>query len=158
MRDAYVGRIDVAIDVEKAGIAVTLLADGIRKPANGEKVRRAIERDAVLEAQALACENLVRNRLQPLVGDSKFAHCASSTDFSLCSPVNKKNQPTQAEQVAEICVSAPSGVKTPEENADFMSCLKARPTKLKTFSATCEACATCARRLLPRPRTAGTRD
>src|SRR5256885_3772336 len=48
----------------------------------------------------------------------------------------------QASQVAEICVSAPSGVKTPEENADFMSCLKARPTKLKTFSATCEACAT----------------
>jgi len=36
-------------------------------------------------------------------------------------------------QVAEICVSGPSGVKTPEENADFMSCLKARPTKLKTF-------------------------
>ena len=44
-----------------------------------------------------------------------------------------------AEQVAEICVFGPSGVKTPEENADFMSCLKARPTKLKTFSATCEA-------------------
>jgi hypothetical protein len=42
-------------------------------------------------------------------------------------------------QVAEICVSGPSGVKTPEENADFMSCLKARPTKLKTFSATCIA-------------------
>ena len=48
-------------------------------------------------------------------------------------------------QAAEICVSGPSGVKTPEENADFMSCLKARPTKLKTFSATCEACATCPR-------------
>src|SRR6266436_7359122 len=45
-------------------------------------------------------------------------------------------------QVVETCVSGPSGVKTPEENADFMSCLKARPTKLKTFSATCEACAT----------------
>src|SRR5882762_11949103 len=117
MRDAYVGRIDVAIDVEKAGIAVTLLADGIREPANGEQVGRAIERDAVLEAQALSCENLVRNRLQPLVGDSKFAHCASSTDFSLCSSVSKKNQPTQA-----------------------------------------EACANCARRLLPRPRTAETRD
>src|SRR6266704_1514674 len=27
----------------------------------------------------------------------------------------------------------PSGVKTPEENAAFMSCLKARPTKLKSF-------------------------
>src|SRR5467141_2487798 len=71
------------------------------------------------------------------------------TDFSLCAfpPVRKPK--SQAEQVAEICVSGPSGVKTPEENADFMSCLsflrqdkKARPTKLKTFSATCEACAT----------------
>src|SRR2546430_10774025 len=68
------------------------------------------------------------------------------TDFSLCAfpPVRKPK--SQAEQVAEICVSSPSGVKTPEENADFMSCLKARPTKLKTFSATCEACATRPRR------------
>src|SRR5216684_1215858 len=47
-----------------------------------------------------------------------------------------------AEQVAEKCGFRPSGVKTPEENADFMSCLKARPTKLKTFSTTCEARAT----------------
>src|SRR5467141_2410599 len=67
------------------------------------------------------------------------------TDFSLCAfpPVRKPK--SQAEQVAEICVSGPSGVKTPEENADFMSCLKARHTKLKTFSATSEACATCLR-------------
>ena len=48
-------------------------------------------------------------------------------------------------QAAETCGSGPSGVKTPEENADFMSYLKARPTKLKTFSATCGACATCLR-------------
>jgi len=60
---AYVGRIDVTIDVEKTGIAVTFLADGIRKPANGEKVGGPIEREAVVKAQALACENLVRNRL-----------------------------------------------------------------------------------------------
>jgi len=44
-----------------------------------------------------------------------------------------------AEQVAEKCGFRPSGVKTPEENAAFMSCLKARPTKLKSFSAACEA-------------------
>src|SRR6266513_1788876 len=50
----------------------------------------------------------------------------------------KLKSASAAEQVAEICVFGPSGVKTPEENADFMSCLKARPTKLKTFSATCE--------------------
>src|SRR5713226_5848417 len=38
-----------------------------------------------------------------------------------------------ASQVAEKCGFRPSGVKTPEENAAFMSCLKARPTKLKSF-------------------------
>src|SRR5712664_344098 len=65
-----------------------------------------------------------------------------STDFSLWAFPLVRKPKSQAEQVAEICVSGPSGVKTPEENADFMSCLKARPTKLKTFSATCEACAT----------------
>jgi hypothetical protein len=31
------------------------------------------------------------------------------------------------------CGKMPSGVETPEENADFMSCLKARPTKHETF-------------------------
>ena len=56
-------------------------------------------------------------------------------------------------QAAETCVSGPSGVKTPEENADFMSCLKARPTKLKAFSATCEACATKPLRTLQREST-----
>jgi hypothetical protein len=34
-----------------------------------------------------------------------------------------------------------SGVKTPEENADFTSFLKARPTKLQCFSAACSAVA-----------------
>jgi hypothetical protein len=44
-----------------------------------------------------------------------------------------------AKQVAEKCAFRPSGVKTPGENADFMSCLKARPTKLKSFSTTSKA-------------------
>jgi hypothetical protein len=44
-----------------------------------------------------------------------------------------------AEQVSRKCPFEPSGVKTPEGNADFMSCLKARPTKRETFSAICEA-------------------
>src|SRR6267154_1393658 len=44
-----------------------------------------------------------------------------------------------AEQVAEKCHLGASGVKTPEGNTDFMSCLKARPTNHGTFSATCEA-------------------
>src|SRR5882762_9545581 len=32
----------------------------------------------------------------------------------------------------------PSGDKTPKENADLMSCLKARPARLKSFSTTYE--------------------
>jgi len=36
--------------------------DGIREPAHGEQIRRAIEHEAVVKAQALACEELVRNR------------------------------------------------------------------------------------------------
>src|SRR5713226_694238 len=44
-----------------------------------------------------------------------------------------------AKQVAGKCGFKPSGVKTPEENAAFMSCLKARPTKLRSFSAACKA-------------------
>src|SRR5258706_7476065 len=40
-------------------------------------------------------------------------------------------------QAAETFVSGPSGGKTPVENADFMSWLKARPTQPKTFFATC---------------------
>ncbi len=43
-----------------------------------------------------------------------------------------------AKQVAGKCVFGASGVKTPEENADFTSCLNARPTKLTSFSVTRE--------------------
>jgi hypothetical protein len=39
-----------------------------------------------------------------------------------------------AKQATEKCAFRPSGVKTPEENIHFMSCLKARPTKLRIFS------------------------
>jgi hypothetical protein len=56
---------------------------------------------------------------------------ALKPSFSWCFDVG-------AEQVAENSGFGPSGVKTPEENEDFMSCLKARPTKLETFSASCE--------------------
>ncbi len=52
---------------------------------------------------------------------------------------NCKIKTSAAKQVAEKCGFRPSGVKTPEENATCMSCLKARPTKLKSFSAACKA-------------------
>src|SRR5260370_17251806 len=44
-----------------------------------------------------------------------------------------------AKREAEKWPFGPSGVKTPPENADFMSCLKARPTKRETFSAASSA-------------------
>jgi HlyD family secretion protein len=46
--------------------------------------------------------------------------------------------PTASALSANFVRSGTSGVKTPEENAAFMSCLKARPTNPATFSATCE--------------------
>jgi hypothetical protein len=53
--------------------------------------------------------------------------------------VPKPGIASAAEQLAEKCALGPSGVKPPKENADFMSCLKARPTKLRSFSAACGA-------------------
>src|SRR5260370_24191601 len=44
-----------------------------------------------------------------------------------------------AEEAAGKCLFGPSGVKTPEGNAVPLSCLKARPARLPTFSAMCEA-------------------
>ncbi len=58
VRDAHVGGVDVAIYIEKAGIAVTLFADGVREPAHGEQVRGAIEHQAIVKAQPLACKDL----------------------------------------------------------------------------------------------------
>ena len=47
--------------------------------------------------------------------------------------------PKSALHVVEKYTFGPSGVKTLEGKADFMSCLKARPTKRETFSAACFA-------------------
>src|SRR5882762_178778 len=52
---------------------------------------------------------------------------------------NCESRTSAAKVVAEKFALRPSGVKTPQENAGLMSCLKARPTKLKTFSATSKA-------------------
>ncbi len=47
MRHADVGRIDVAIDVEVANVAVALLANVVGEPADGQQIGRAVERDSV---------------------------------------------------------------------------------------------------------------
>ena len=58
MRDADVGGIDVAIDVEVADVAVALLANVVGEPAEGQQVGRAVEREAVVGSQALAGQDL----------------------------------------------------------------------------------------------------
>ncbi len=58
MRDADVRRIDVAIHVEEAGVAVALLAHIVRQPADGEQVGRAVQGDAVVGSQAFAGRTL----------------------------------------------------------------------------------------------------
>ena len=62
-----------------------------------------------------------------------------STDFSLWAfplvrkPKSYRLKPVPLDRAAlTLCLHAV--VETPEENADFISCLKARPTKFKSFS------------------------
>src|SRR6267143_2470324 len=67
-----------------------------------------------------------------------------STDFSLCAfplvrkPKSHRLKPVLLDRAAlTLCLHAV--VKTPEENADFISRLKARPTKFKSVSEACLA-------------------
>src|SRR5258708_21214692 len=71
-------------------------------------------------------------RTHPTNGQKNDLNRTSAAKAFVLRPSN-----VAAGQVAEIRVFRPSGVKTPEEKAAFMSCLKARPTKLKSFSASC---------------------
>ena len=54
MRDADVGGIDVAIDVEIGDVAVLFFADEVREPAYREKVVRFIERETVFSVETFA--------------------------------------------------------------------------------------------------------
>ena len=64
MRHANVGRIDVPIDVEIGDVAVALLANMIREPADREQIRRAKQQNAVVARQPFARQNLVGDRLK----------------------------------------------------------------------------------------------
>src|SRR5208282_2616499 len=83
MRDADIRRIDVPVDVEVADVAVALLADVVREPADCEQIVRLEEREAVFGAQALAGENLVRDWLKTRVRDLQLAaHFSLKRDSS----------------------------------------------------------------------------
>src|SRR6266446_812219 len=86
MRHANVGRINVPVDVEIGDVAVFFLADVICEPANGQEVRRAVQRDAVVKGKPFARENFLGNRLQPLVGDREFTHSGSVESFKRAIP------------------------------------------------------------------------
>jgi hypothetical protein len=69
-----------------------------------------------------------------------------STDFSLCAfplvrkPKSHRLKPVLPDRAAlTLCLHVV--VKSPEENADFIACLKALPIKLKSFSEACLAAA-----------------
>jgi len=74
MRDADVGGIDVAIDVEIADVAVALFADVIGKPADGEEIVRLKEREAVFGREALVREDSLRDGLEARIGYLELGH------------------------------------------------------------------------------------
>ncbi len=90
MGDTNVGRIDVPIDVEIGDVPVFLLAHAICQPTNRQQVRRAVQPDAVVNAQALACQHFLGNRVQPLVGDLKFAHFEFVESFKRAKPLPQR--------------------------------------------------------------------
>src|SRR3954452_17364518 len=57
-RDANVGGVDVAVDVEVGGIAVQALPDDVGEIAERKNVAGAVEGHAVLEREPLAREHL----------------------------------------------------------------------------------------------------
>jgi hypothetical protein len=72
MRAADVRRIDVAIDVVIADVAVALLADVIREPANGQEIIRFEEPHAFVCVEAFSSENFIGNRPEARVCDLEF--------------------------------------------------------------------------------------
>src|SRR5690348_13133074 len=69
-----VRRIDVAIDVVVAGVAVALFADVIGEPADGEKIVRLIKRKTVFGGEALGGEDFLRDGLKTLVVNGWLHH------------------------------------------------------------------------------------
>src|SRR5580704_13090173 len=94
MRYAHIGRIDVPVDVVIRNVAMAVLANVIRKPADRKKIGRTIQRDAVLHAQALASEYFLRDGFQPLVRDCQFAHFESAENFKRAKPLLQRPRTT----------------------------------------------------------------
>ncbi len=63
-RDAHVGGVDVAIDVEVGHVAMHPLAHMVGQPTHCEHITRAIERQAVVRTEPLLGHHLGGDRLQ----------------------------------------------------------------------------------------------
>ncbi len=69
MRHANIRGIDVPVHIEVANIAVTLFANVIRKPSDGQQIRRAIQQDTVSRGQTLTGQNFIGDWTQAGVSD-----------------------------------------------------------------------------------------
>ena len=63
-RHAHVGRIDVAVDVEKSLVAMKALAHLVRHPTNAEEIRSSIKDQPVVPIQALTSLDFVADEEQ----------------------------------------------------------------------------------------------
>src|SRR5579859_958637 len=76
---ADVGWVDVAIDVEVRHVAVQALAHLVRQPAQGQDIRRAVERDGIVKVEPLTRKDLFSNRLKARVVSLKLMpRCGSA--------------------------------------------------------------------------------
>lgn len=64
-RNADVGRVQMAIDVEIGLVSMHGLANVIGQPADGEEVGTAIERKGIVTGKTLAGQDFVMNRPEP---------------------------------------------------------------------------------------------
>src|ERR1700739_2008053 len=98
MRHADVRWVDVPVNVEVANVAVALFADVVRQPAQGQQIGRAINGDAVLEAEPFAGQNFGGDGFEARIvdyrnsGHSNKAHevTASIRVLSLLAPCRQR--------------------------------------------------------------------
>jgi len=69
---ADIGRVDVPIDVEVGDSAVALFSNVIGQPANRQEIRRPVQRNPVINAEAVTREYSLGDGLKPVVGNGQF--------------------------------------------------------------------------------------
>ena len=72
---ANVSGVNMPVDVEVGDVAMHPLAHVVGQPAYGQNVAGIVERHAIVEAQPLAGEDLLRNRLDARVVGTKTVPC-----------------------------------------------------------------------------------